>query len=321
MERIREPQSILKHVPIPIFASVMGISGLGLTWRSLSQTYSVFTAPAEGVLIAGGLVFAGVGAIYVSKILLHPDAVKQDLLHPVRHGFAGQVPISLLLLAEAALPSSQILAGILAGAGTVLTAALTATTWVRWSRTGFSLEHLSPIWVVPPIACLMVPLLGVRLGWTETSWFFFSAGLLQWLVLLPLIVQRTLLNPAGPVFLQPLQAILMAPPAVAFLAHVALTGKLQEVDRILVYASLLFAVWVLPGLPAVIRTPFNWTWWAYAMPMAAVLLALQEYAHLSGVMALHWVGLAGGVLLAFLVGLLAFHSISGLLKGTLFQPE
>ena len=87
---------------------------------------------------------------------------------------------------------------------------------------------------------VLVPVAGVPLGYPEISWFFFCIGLVFWLILLTIIFCRVLFHHPIPDKLMPTLFILIAPPAVGFIAYLRLAGELDSFARVLYFTGLFF---------------------------------------------------------------------------------
>lgn len=82
------------------------------------------------------------------------------------------------------------------------------------------MQHVTPAWFIPVVGMVAAPLAGVTFGPIEVSWFFFSAGLVFWAALLPMVLTRLFIHDQPvPGQLLPTLAVLIAPPAVAFLSY------------------------------------------------------------------------------------------------------
>ena len=81
------------------FGIVMGWSGLALAWHRAGHAMG---EQAAAVALAVGAVallsFALLLLLSLARWRRYPQAVQEDLAHPVRHAFIAAVPISLLLL-------------------------------------------------------------------------------------------------------------------------------------------------------------------------------------------------------------------------------
>jgi hypothetical protein len=111
------------------------------------------------------------------------------------------------------------------------------------------------------------------IGLREISWLFFSAGLVFWIVLLTLVMNRLIFHDPLPARLLPTLVILIAPPAVAFLAYTRLTGDIDAFARILLNSGYVFAAIVATQIGKFMRLPFALSWWALSFPVAALTIA------------------------------------------------
>jgi tellurite resistance protein len=85
------------------FVIVMGLSGLSLAWHSAVQILGD-TAGAGAMVIGAlaALVFAVLAGLSLLRWQRYPQALAEDLRHPVRHPLVAALPVSLLLLATVA---------------------------------------------------------------------------------------------------------------------------------------------------------------------------------------------------------------------------
>lgn len=76
-----------------------------------------------------------------------------------------------------------------------------------------------------------MPIAGVQHGFSELSWFFFSIGVVFWLVLLTIIFNRMFFHQPLPGKLLPTLFILIAPPGAGFVSWLQLNGELDAFAR------------------------------------------------------------------------------------------
>ncbi|MEJ2118863.1 MAG: C4-dicarboxylate ABC transporter, partial [Alphaproteobacteria bacterium] len=176
-------------------------------------------------------------------------------------------------------------------------------------------------WFIPAVGNVLVPIAGVPLGYTEVSWFFFSVGMVFWLILMTLIFNRLVFHNPMPERLLPTTVILIAPPAVGFVAYTGLVGGIDPFARVLFYAAVLFALIVLTQLPKLARLAFGISWWAYSFPIAALTVATFIYAEMTA-SAFHR-NAAYGVfaVLAVIIGLLLLRTVRAVFAGEICKPE
>lgn len=273
----------LQHFPVAIFASVMGLSGLAMALNQAGRVLD-FPVPAGNAVAAlAGLVFALLAVLYLAKFLRFRSSVVADLNHPVRMSFAATISVSLILLAGLALPFVPRLSAALWAGGAALHLMLTLyvlSAWVYQPR--FELNHINPAWFIPVVGNILVPIAGVHHAGPELSWFFFSIGLLFWIVLFTIIVYRMIFHHPLPERLLPTLFILIAPPAVGFISYLRLTDSLDAFARILFYGALFITLWLLIQAPRFLRLPFYLSWWAYSFPLTAMASASLIMADRTG---------------------------------------
>lgn len=316
------PHSALAHYPVTFFAVVMGLAGLTLALHAASAALGVTDAPARVMFYVTGAVFAAIAAGYIAKALRYPQMVRAEWHHPVRLSFFPAISISLLLLAVAALGHNRALAEGLWLAGMAGQGVLTIAVVTGWIGTrSFLMGSLSPAWFIPAVGNVIVPLAGAQLGYIELSWYFMSVGVMFYIVLLTLVMNRLIFHDPLPGKLQPTLVILIAPPAVAFVAWLRLTGEVDAFARILLNVAYFFTLIVAVQLPRIIALPFAMSFWALSFPFAAITIASFVYAGETG-SGLH--RLFGTGLLAVLcvvIAALVLRTLRAMKAGEICVPE
>src|SRR5690606_33272005 len=188
--------------------------------------------------------------------------------------FFPAISIGLVLVATAwATPAPRIAAGLWSiAAGLQLVFTLRAlNAWLHGSQ--YQISHVSPAWFIPVVGNIVVPIGGVHFAPADLSWFFFSIGLLFWLVLLTVIFYRLVFHEALPPRLMPTLFILVAPPAVGVVSYIGLSGHVDAFARILYFAALFQALLLASDAMRFMRLPFFLSAWAYTFPLAALTVA------------------------------------------------
>jgi len=312
----------LEHFPITFFATVMGMLGLTLALKAAEHSYDLsptLSLIALGVSVA---MLATVALFYIAKALRHPQAVKWEWEHPVRLAFFPTISISILLLATATLAFAPGLARALWLIGIVLQGALFLIVVSSWiSHEKYKHPHLSPAWFIPAVGNVVVPVAGAQLGYAELSWLFFSAGLIFWVVLLTLVMNRLMFHDPLPGRLQPTLVILIAPPAVAFIAWVRLTGEVGDFGHILLNIGYVFTAIVAMQMPRILRLPFALSFWALSFPLAAVTISSFLYAERAASGAHRMLGTALLALLVVTILALVARTLTAIRRREVCLPE
>ena len=269
----------IRHLPVNLFASVMGISGLAMAWR-LAVPHGAPPVVGEALGVLALVLFAIIGTGYLAKASFHTDAVRAEFTHPVSGNFFGTVAISLLLLSAVIGPWHAGASHAVWTLGAALTLTIGYVAFSRLVSGGLELAQIVPAWIIPGVASLDIPVTGAHLPlpWAaELNLAGLAIGTVAAVVLYTLIVLRIATQPALPPAMKPSLAILMAPLAVGFLAYVNMNGHVDAFAAMLFWFGVFaFAV----TTPMVFRrdVPFTPTWWAISFPLAALSNAAFKYA-------------------------------------------
>jgi tellurite resistance protein len=276
----------------------------------------------EIVMGVAAVCFVGIVLLYGLKWLRHADEVRLEFNHPVRSSFFPAFSISLMLLSLGAGPYSHDLALGLWATGAALHLLFTLRLIGRWIVHNQQINHSNPAWFIPVVGNVLVPLEGVRLGFDEISWFFFSIGMVFWVVLFTIVFYRIVFHDQLPAKFMPTLFILIAPPAIGFLSYVSLThGVVDSFARVLLYVALFITLLNFTLVRQFLRVPFFVSWWAYPFPMAAVTIATMEFHHLNGYdeMAVICAGLV--TITTVVITTVFVRTLVALVTGHLFVPD
>ena len=301
-----DSDSRLANMPISFFSVVMGMAGMTIAWEKAQQVFGMNLGFINVLLVTlTAIVFIALGSMYIQKIIKHPEQVMAELKHPVKLSFFPTISISFLLMSVAFMAVSPSIGKVLWAIGAVSHLGFVLyiiSTWMHERH--FQVPHISPAWFIPAVGNVIVPIAGIPLGFVELSWFFFSIGMLFWVILMTIVFYRILFHDPIPARLLPTLFILIAPPAVGFVAYMQLTGDLDAFARILYFSGLFLTLLLFTQFKRFAKLPFFLSWWAYSFPIAAITIAtmvMYEHTQKVGFM---WLGGLLLVLITFVVGLL-----------------
>ena len=317
-----KPQPSLEHFPISFFATVMGTSGLAIAWK---KAHHVLGLPAEiGLTLQWWALclFAMLALGYLAKIVKHWSAVKHEFAHPIRLNFFPAFSISLLLLAVAFSDTVPGLAFGFWSLGAALHLGFTLTVMSSWiHHTHYDIKHANPAWFIPVVGNIIVPVAGISFAPAEISWFFFSIGLVFWLVLMTIVMYRLFFHEPLPERLTPTLFILIAPPAVGFIAWVKLNGgEIDAFARILYHVALFLTLLLASNALRFFRVRFFLSAWAYSFPLAAISIATLIMAEKSAglFIPLAWLLLT---VMTIVLTMLTVRTAQGIARGEICVPE
>lgn len=317
-------QASLRHLPVNLFASVMGIAGLAAAWGQVSHRFGASPRVHQtlgGIAVALFLVLC---FAYAAKALRFPQAVRDEFRHPIAGNFFGTIAIATLLISSVIAPLGALASQLLWSLGAAMTIALCFAIVSRMLRGRVDAGHAVPAWLIPGVATLDITVAGgaLPMAWArELNLFSMAVGTMVALVFFTMIVSRLihhherLANEMVPSLM-----ILVAPFAVGFLAY---TSFFQRVDA---FAATLFYFGLFVFVVLVVKVfrrgvPFGAGWWALSFPIAALSNAALRYAAEVDLVAMTALAI---VLLAFLSGLiavLAFRTLQLLASGELLRPR
>ncbi len=260
---------------ITFFAIVLGMAGFTLSVQKAGGLVHSLHPVSTVLLYLTVALFALVGGIYLYKGFTCPGSVQKELHHPIKINFFPLVAKILLVLSVVLLERNMTASFYSWAVGTVLqfvASIYIISAWIQNDK--FKIEQMTPGWFIPIVGSVIIPIAGVKHGFVELSWFFFSVGIVYWLILLVIVLYRMFFHAPIAERLMPTLFILFAPPAIGFIAYVRLTGgTIDSFGRVLYYFSLFMFFLVLYQLPRLLKIKFYLSWWAYSFPMAAKTLA------------------------------------------------
>ena len=312
---------VLNYLPVGLFGSVMGVTGLSVAWRLAHVRYGAPEGIALAIAVVAVVAFVLMVAGYAIKLVTAFGAVREEFRHPIAGNLFGTVLISLLQLTIVVEPFAHRLAQVVwvgAAAGMGFFAWLIVS---RWMTDRQQLARATPAWIIPVVGVLNVPLAQPALGLSHLHGLMVAAlaiGLFFAVPLFTLIFSRLLFEPPLPAALKPSLLILVAPFAVGYSTYTVTAGRTDLFAEAL-FMLTLFLLAVLLGqlrhLPAC--CPFRVSWWSVSFPLAACSVAALRFAAarpgvITDTIALALLTLATLVVAGLLVGTLVDMGKGGL---------
>ncbi|MDZ7819660.1 MAG: SLAC1 anion channel family protein [Aliarcobacter sp.] len=267
------PSDRLQFFPIMMFAIVMGLAGLTLVYKKVSEALYLPSIIYLVMMICTTIIFFIILYFYLSKIMKHKNEVKKEFSHPIRINFFAASSISILILSMIYRNTFDPLAQIFFIIGAVFHIFFTFYTIKFWINNNLEMQHSNPAWFIPIVGNLIVPIAGKGFIDDSVLYFYFSIGIFFWIILFSIILNRIIFhNQFAPKFM-PTLFILIAPPAIGFISYIKLTGNLDFFAQILFNLGLFFTILVFVMYKNFINIKFFISWWAFTFPMAAITLA------------------------------------------------
>jgi tellurite resistance protein len=263
----------LKFFPIMMYAIVMGMSGLTITYQKAGQWLGFPHIIGTSLMYITTAIFIVISIIYIIKYFKYSMAVKKEFAHPVRINFFAAISISMLMLAIIYKEVNPTISAAFWYPGVLLHFYLTMHTIAFWINDNQELAHSNPAWFIPIVGNVLVPVAGIGFASHGILMYFFSVGMFFWVVLLSIILNRIIFHHQLVVKFMPTMFILIAPPAVGFIAYFKMFHAIDGVAMFLFNIALFFTLLVAFMYKNFMKIKFFISWWAFVFPVAAMAIA------------------------------------------------
>ncbi|AOB33933.1 tellurite resistance protein TehA [Bordetella sp. H567] len=262
-------------VPAGFFGMVLGLAGLGSTWRAAHQAWQLPAEIGEAFMMLAAVVWAVLLVLYVMKGFLAPEAVLEEIEHPVQCCFIGLVGVATMLIAGAATPYSRSLALTLFFSGGAFTLIFAIWRTGGLWRGDRELATTTPVLYLPTVAGSFVAgIVAGGLGFRDWGQYLFGMGLFSWLAVESILLNRMYNSPSMTSKLRPTLGIHLAPPVVG---AVTLISVMPNVPAIFIHMMIGYGVLqclvLLRLLPWILKEPFTASYWAFTFGATAIATA------------------------------------------------
>lgn len=268
-----------QHLHPGWFSMVMGLCGLTLLWQAAAQPLGPAAARvAQALAWVTFALFLGLLLASLVRVVRYPQALREDLQHPVRHAFVAAVSVSFILIGTVGVQvlGAHRLWDIIWHLGCVLQFMVTVWVMQRWlAPKGFAWPGITPVLFIPVVGNVVAPLAGVTLGHPNLAAAQYGIGVFFWPIVATLLIVRLGTIGPWPDRLMPAIFISIAPPAVAGLAGLRL--GMPVVLAWTAWGIAIFSLaWSLSQLRRLREIDFGLPFWALSFPLAAIsILTLQ----------------------------------------------
>lgn len=269
----------VKFFPIMMYATVMGMSGLTIMYQKASLWLGMNRMIGNGLAAISTALFVVISLIYLSKYIKYAPVVKKEFSHPVRLNFFAAISISMLMLAIIYKEMNVNLAAIFWYAGAGLHFYLTMYTISFWINHNQELDHSNPAWFIPVVGNVLVPVGGVGFASQGILMYFFSCGIFFWIILFAILLNRIIFHHQLAVKFMPTMFILIAPPAVGFIAYFKMYGVIDVFATLLFNIALFFTLLIAFMYKNFVKIKFFISWWAFVFPLAAMGISAMLMYH------------------------------------------
>ncbi|MDR6972777.1 transporter [Leifsonia shinshuensis] len=301
----------VERIPLNTWAIAFGLAGLAKVWSTAAPAFGLAPAVAQTFWVFAAVAWLTLLAAHVVRGRRSTTTLIAQLRHPAQGPLAAIVPVSAILLG-ADLASWSLTAGRIVVLAGIAVAALFAG-WLisTWLEGRLQLEAIHGGYLIPTVAAGFVASAAAeRVGFDALAWACFGVGAVFWAVMMTLVLLRLTVAPALPNPLVPTMAILLAPPAVAGIAWLALHhSRIDGAADVLAGITGLMLLLQLALTARYLRAGFSLGAWSFTFPLAAAVgYAIEFTADDSG--AIHMLVTAIGlIVVTALVALVSVLSV------------
>ncbi|MET7751637.1 hypothetical protein [Micromonospora sp. NPDC005367] len=261
------------RIPPNFFGIPFGLAGLGNTWIVAGHHRGAPTWIGNAVLALAALTWLTVVAAYATYVLPKPRTLAGDMADPITGPFVSLAVITpMLLAAQGVAPYDRGVARILVDVFLVLTVIYGGWITGQWIYGRVAIDQIHPGYLLPTVTGGFVASGAAHVvGQHTLADVMFGLGLICWLMLGSMILNRLFTRPQLPAPLVPTLAIEVAPPAVAGLALLARNGGQIDIWVMLISGyGLLLVLAQIRLLALYLRLRFAPSFWAFTFSWSAV---------------------------------------------------
>lgn len=344
LEEISSKWEIIRNFTPAWFASVMGTGILAMT--------SFFYSPYIHALKYAAFILSYLN-IALFFILLIPWTLRwiyfrkealASLEHPVVSNFYITMPISIVVLAAnfMLISRNKMVSESFWFVGSILVIFFSILTpFIMLRGEHVRLGHINPAWFIPPVALIVIPLIGAPLVSRFSgllgeiviliNYFGWGAGFFLYLALLAICMYRFILHHPLPDVLAPTIWINLGPIGAGVVALIDLVENSAFVtikEPFFVFSFILWGFgvwWVLMAIVMTLhyiknlRLPYAMTWWAFIFPLGAYVAATHSVAIVFKMTLIDYIGFSLYWLLVFLWAITSVKTLTHSYRGTLFK--
>jgi tellurite resistance protein len=108
-----------KFVPAAFFGMILGLVGLGGSWRFAATLWSLPFAIVDAIMLTATAVWCALILLFAAKWIWARAEAVAEFRHPIQCCFIELVPVSTALIGIAMRPYAPLIAGLLATIGIV----------------------------------------------------------------------------------------------------------------------------------------------------------------------------------------------------------
>lgn len=180
---------------------------------------------------------------------------------------------------------------------------------------------MNPAWFIPIVGNILVPVAGVEYLPKAFSFFYFSVGFFFWIILFTIFLYRAIFHHQLPQKFIPTLFILIAPPAVGFIAYIRIAQSWDSFAVFMLFIAYFFVALLLFLYDSFKNLKFFISWWAFTFPMMAITLASVVAYQVSSIVLYKYLSFVMFVFALFTILFVAWKTMEKVLQGEICVNE
>lgn len=311
----------LRYFPITIFAVIMGLTGLTIVFSKFYHMQWLPKILYDVMLFFTTGLFLFFIVTYGRKAIYHFEEVKKDFNYKIRINFFSAVSISFILLSIAYMTYWPFLSMILWWVGVILHTYFMLYTISFWIQHNFEIQFMNPAWFIPVVGNILVPIAGVEFMPAAFSYIYFAIGFFFWIILFTIFLNRAVFHHQMPQKFIPTLFILIAPPAVGFIAYIRIAQSWDSFAMFMLFMAYFFIALILFLYKSFKKLKFFISWWAFTFPMMAITLASVVAFQISGLNIYKYLSFALFALAVLTIAFVSLETIKKVREGEICVNE
>lgn len=257
---------LIKKVPLPLSALMLGTAALGNLVQSYGETYRAICGILAAILLV----------LLILKLVMFPQMIAEDLKNPIMAGVSGTFPMALMILSTYLVTLAPGLAFGVWGFAILLHVALIVLFTVRFVVRGFELKNVFTVWYIVYVGIAAAGVAAPVFDRTDVGAITFWFGIVCTVILLVLVTVRYVKVPV-PQPAKPLAMIYAAPISLCVAAYVQSVAS-KSLPLLLVMSVASNIVYVIAMVMSLryLAQQFYPSWGAYTFPFVITAIATKQ---------------------------------------------
>ncbi len=292
-----------------MFSVIMGLAGFSIVLEKNAELIGFSNLINQTVLMGTLTLFLIFVGVYIVKLIFYREEVNKEFNHPIKVNFFSTTSISLLLLSIGLMSIDKGLAAPFWWVGTILQTIFLFNTIRFWIQRNFEIQFMNPAWFIPVVGNILIPIAGVEFMPQLFSYFYFSIGIFFWIVLFTIFFNRVIFHHQLPDRFMPTLFILIAPPAVGFVAYMKIFHDWNAFSQFLLMLAYFFVALLFFLGKSFLKLKFFISWWAFTFPLMAVSIASVMAYHSSHIITFKYIAIGLSAIAFLVISVVAIKTI------------